>query len=160
MSNPLHERVFIGLGANLGDREGAIRSALAELPRHGDIRLIRCSSLIETDPVGGPPDQAPYLNAVAELETDLSPRELLGRMQAIEQRLGRIREVPNGPRTLDLDLLLFGERVISDDDLIVPHPRMWEREFVMRPLGEICDVSGLRRRASDPACKARRSDTR
>jgi 2-amino-4-hydroxy-6-hydroxymethyldihydropteridine diphosphokinase len=138
--------VFIGLGSNLGDREATIRSALRELEGQNDIRVVCCSALHETEPVGGPPGQPCYLNAVAELETSLSPRELLGRLLAIEQRHGRQRSVPDGARTLDLDLLLCGERVIDEPDLIVPHPRMWERSFVMQPLAEICDVDSLRLR--------------
>ena len=132
--------IYIGLGANLGDREATIRAALRDLQQRGDIRVSACSSLHETEPVGGPPGQPPYLNAVARLETDLSPRELLDRMHQIEQCHGRRRTVPNAPRTLDLDLLLYRDQVINDLDLIVPHPRMWEREFVMRPLREICDA--------------------
>ncbi len=132
--------VYIGLGSNLGDRETTIRAALHDLERHGDIRVIRCSTLLETDPVGGPPGQPRYLNAVAELDTELSPRELLARMHEIERRHGRKRGVANGPRTLDLDLLLYHERVIDERDLTVPHPRMWERPFVMQPLEEICDA--------------------
>lgn len=137
------DRVFIGLGSNLGDRQAHINAALRELEERGDIRVLRRSTLHETEPVGGPPGQPCYLNAVAQLETDLAPRELLDRLLAIEQRHGRQRGVANGPRTLDLDLLLYGERVIDEPDLIVPHPRMWERPFVMQPLVEICDPETL-----------------
>jgi 2-amino-4-hydroxy-6-hydroxymethyldihydropteridine diphosphokinase len=93
--------------------------------------------------VGGPEGQDRYLNAVAELETALSPRALLQRLLAIERRHGRRRTVRHGPRTLDLDLLLYGDRVINEPELTVPHPRMWERPFVMGPLSEICDVDSL-----------------
>ncbi len=136
--------VFIGLGSNLGDREATIRSALRELEADNDIRVVRCSSLHETEPVGGPPGQGRYLNAVAELETALPPRALLERLLAIERRHGRQRSAANGPRTLDLDLLLYGDRVIDEPDLVVPHPRMWERPFVMEPLAEICDIDTLK----------------
>jgi 2-amino-4-hydroxy-6-hydroxymethyldihydropteridine diphosphokinase len=138
--------VFIGLGSNLGDREATIRSALRELEADDDIRVVCCSSLRETEPVGGPPGQGRYLNAVAELETTLSPRALLERLLAIEERYGRERDGPNDARTLDLDLLLYGDRVINEPDLVVPHPRMWERPFVMEPLAEICDTRILKAR--------------
>lgn len=140
---PVSAGVYIGLGSNLGDREATIRAALRDLEECCGIRVVRCSTLHETDPVGGPPGQPRYLNAVAELETILSPRELLARMQQIERQHGRRRNVPDGPRTLDLDLLLYGGQAIDEPDLTVPHPRMWERPFVMRPLEEICDASTL-----------------
>jgi 2-amino-4-hydroxy-6-hydroxymethyldihydropteridine diphosphokinase len=127
------DAVFIGLGSNLGDREAHIRAALRDLEERGDIHVLRCSTLHETEPV----------NAVAQLQTDLAPRELLDRLLTIEQRHGRQRGVANGPRTLDLDLLLYGQRVINEQDLIIPHPRMWERPFVMQPLAEICDPETL-----------------
>ncbi len=135
--------VFIALGSNLGDRAQHIRDALRELAEAGDIRVLALSSLHETDPVGGPPGQPRYLNAAAELATDLEPHTLLQRMQAIEQRHGRERTIPNGPRTLDLDLLLYRDRVLDEPDLCVPHPRMWQREFVLKPLAEICDPDRL-----------------
>ncbi len=135
--------VFIALGSNLGDRAQHIRDALRELAEAGDIRVLAVSSLHETDPVGGPPGQPRYLNAAAELATDLEPHTLLQRMQAIEQRHGRERTIPNGPRTLDLDLLLYRDRVLDEPDLCVPHPRMWQREFVLKPLAEICDPDRL-----------------
>lgn len=135
--------IYIALGSNLGDREATIRAALRDLEEKADIRVVRCSTLQETDPVGGPPGQGPYLNAVAQLDTRLSPRELLARLLEIERRHGRRRDAPNGPRTLDLDLLLFGDRVIDEDGLTVPHPRMWQRPFVTQPLEEICDAATL-----------------
>jgi len=129
--------IYIALGSNLGDREQHIRTALAELEEQGDIRVLRCSSLHETDPVGGPPGQPMYLNAAAELDTQLPPHALLQRMLAIEAMHGRVRNVKNGARTLDLDLLIYRDQRIADRDLIIPHPRMWEREFVTAPLAEI-----------------------
>lgn len=140
---PPRAGVYVGLGSNLGDREAAIRAALRDLEQGSDTRVVRCSTLYETDPVGGPPGQPRYLNAVAELETTLAPRELLDLMLEIERRHGRRRSVPNGPRTLDLDLLLYGERAIDEPGLTVPHPRMWQRPFVTRPLEEICDAAAL-----------------
>jgi 2-amino-4-hydroxy-6-hydroxymethyldihydropteridine diphosphokinase len=142
--------IYIALGSNLGDRESHIRTALAELEEQGDIRVLRRSSLRETDPVGGPLGQPRYLNAAAELETQLAPRTLLERMQTIESRHGRVRAVPNAARTLDLDLLIYRNERINEPDLTVPHPRMWQRDFVMLPLGEICPLgtlSGMRRPA-------------
>jgi 2-amino-4-hydroxy-6-hydroxymethyldihydropteridine diphosphokinase len=145
--------VFIGLGSNLGDRADHIRAALRELEATGDAHVLRSSTLHETAPVGGPAGQPPYLNAVAELATDLTPHDLLKRLLAIEVAHGRERSVPNGPRTLDLDLLLFRDCVIDDPDLTVPHPRMWQRLFVMQPLAEICDLARLvaARRLRKPA---------
>jgi 2-amino-4-hydroxy-6-hydroxymethyldihydropteridine diphosphokinase len=146
--------VFIGLGSNLEDRDAHITAALRELAATGEIRVIACSSLYETEPVGGPASQPLFLNAVAELATDLSPDALLARLQAVEQAHGRVRTVPNGPRTLDLDLLLYRDQVIDTPDLHVPHPRMWQRPFVMQPLAEICDLGRLvaaRRLRSAPA---------
>jgi 2-amino-4-hydroxy-6-hydroxymethyldihydropteridine diphosphokinase len=135
--------VFIALGSNLGDRAGHIRQALHQLGEAGDIRVTACSALHETEAVGGPPGQPAYLNAVAELATDLAPRDLLARLLAIERRHGRQRAVPNGPRTLDLDLLLYHDRVVHEPGLQVPHPRMWERPFVLEPLAEICPPTRL-----------------
>jgi 2-amino-4-hydroxy-6-hydroxymethyldihydropteridine diphosphokinase len=135
--------IFIGLGSNLGDRSRHLREALAELSASDDIRVLRVSSFHNTEPQGGPADQPLYLNAVAELATDLSPRQLLEHLQGIERRHGRERTVPNGPRTLDLDLLIHGRQVVDEPDLVVPHPRMWQRDFVMQPLAEICDLGRL-----------------
>jgi 2-amino-4-hydroxy-6-hydroxymethyldihydropteridine diphosphokinase len=136
--------IYIAVGSNLGNRAGHIEAALHELEEHGDIRVVRRSTLHETEPVGGPAGQPRFLNAAAELATALEPRALLARLLEIEQRHGRERVVPNGPRTLDLDLLLYGDRVLDEPDLQVPHPRMWERAFVLAPLGEIADVAELK----------------
>ncbi|MBU0637535.1 MAG: 2-amino-4-hydroxy-6-hydroxymethyldihydropteridine diphosphokinase [Planctomycetes bacterium] len=135
--------IYVALGSNQGPRAEHLRSALHELEERGDIRVLRCSSLHETAPVGGPAGQRDYLNAVAELQTALSPRDLLARLQQIEQRHGRRRTVRNGPRTLDLDLLLYDDEVIDEPDLTVPHPRMWTRSFVMEPLREVCEPGWL-----------------
>lgn len=139
MKHPRHSEsgVFIALGSNLGDRERHIRNALHELAATARIRVLRNSTILETTAVGGPP-QGDYLNAVAELSADLPPRELLDRMLEIECAHGRERRERWGPRTLDLDLLLFCEQIIHQSGLIIPHPRMWERDFVIRPLREIC----------------------
>ena len=127
---------YIGLGSNLGDREATLRAALAELAGHAGIEVTAVSSFHETAPVGGPP-QGMFLNAVAELRTALHPDELLAALQGVEARLGRERGVRWGPRTLDLDLLLYGDRTIREEHLTVPHPRMHRRLFVLEPLCEV-----------------------
>jgi 2-amino-4-hydroxy-6-hydroxymethyldihydropteridine diphosphokinase len=122
---------YVGLGANLGDREETIRAAVAELPD-----VVAVSPLRETDPVGVT-DQPQFLNGVAALETELAPRELLDVLLAIERRLGRERRERWGPRTIDLDLLLYGDEVIDEDGLKIPHPRLHERRFVLEPLADL-----------------------
>lgn len=131
-------RACVALGSNLGDRAATIRRAIEELSRVPRTRLVASSSLHETAPVGGVP-QGPYINAAALLETSLSPRELLKEMLRIEREAGRdrVKEQRWGPRTLDLDLILFGDRIINEPDLKVPHPLMHERMFVLEPLAEI-----------------------
>lgn len=130
-------RVYLGLGSNLGDRRRLIGQAVEALRRLSRTAVRRVSSLHETDPVGGPPGQGRYLNAVAEIETGLPPRALLTACQAIERDLGRKRSIRWGPRPMDLDILFYGAQSIQDDDLIVPHPRLWGRLFVLRPLAEL-----------------------
>jgi 2-amino-4-hydroxy-6-hydroxymethyldihydropteridine diphosphokinase len=130
--------IFIALGSNLGDRAATLRTALVELAGAGDVQVLRSSSFHETAPVGGPPGQGPYLNAVAELASALAPEALLARLLEIEQRHGRVRSTPNAPRTLDLDLLLYRRQVVCTPALTVPHPRMWSRAFVLAPLEELC----------------------
>jgi 2-amino-4-hydroxy-6-hydroxymethyldihydropteridine diphosphokinase len=122
---------YVGLGSNLGDREGTIRAAVAELPG-----LVSVSTLRETDPVGIT-DQPRFLNGVAALETELAPRELLDVLLTVERRLGRERGQRWGPRTIDLDLLLYGNEVIDETGLTIPHPRLHERRFVLEPLAEL-----------------------
>jgi 2-amino-4-hydroxy-6-hydroxymethyldihydropteridine diphosphokinase len=128
---------YIGLGSNLGDREATLRAALRDLDARGDVKVVRRSHLHETEPVGGPP-QGAFINAVAELATPLSPKELLQVLHEVEDEFGRERTVRWGPRTLDLDLLLYGDRIIDMPALHVPHPRMHERRFVLEPLCELC----------------------
>jgi 2-amino-4-hydroxy-6-hydroxymethyldihydropteridine diphosphokinase len=135
--------VFIALGSNLGDRERHIRDALRELDELPGVRVVRSSSLHETGPVGGPAGQPRYLNSIAELHTCLSPPALLERLLEIERRHGRTRIVRHGPRTLDLDLLRYGVVRWRGPDLRVPHPRMWERPFVLEPLRELVDDEQL-----------------
>lgn len=125
-------RVFIGLGSNLGDRWEHLRRAVAGLP---GVQAV--SQVYETEPVGGPAGQCSYLNAVVELETDLSPRELLRVAARLEREAGRVRAERFGPRTLDVDILLAGDLEVNEPDLVVPHPRIGERRFVTVPLGEL-----------------------
>jgi 2-amino-4-hydroxy-6-hydroxymethyldihydropteridine diphosphokinase len=128
--------VYVGLGSNLGDRRAKLQAALAELDAADGVAVAAASGFMETEPVGGPP-QDRFLNAAAALRTALPLRQLLGLLQQIEDRLGRKRTVRWGPRTLDLDILLCGELVLDEPDLRVPHPRMHERRFVLEPLCEI-----------------------
>ncbi len=128
--------VYIGIGANLGDRRQNIEEAIWMLDEVGETEVKKFSSLIETEPEGGPP-QGKFLNAAAEIATMLSPFELLRKLQEIEMKLGRTREVRWGPRTIDLDILLYGNEIIDTEILRVPHPRMLDRDFVMIPLTEI-----------------------
>ena len=131
-------RAFVGLGSNLGDREASLRSALAELHATPGIEVRAVSELRETEPVGYL-DQPRFLNGVAELETTLQPRELLEALLDVERRLGRDRATgPRyGPRTVDLDLLLYDDLVLAEPGLELPHPRMHERLFVLEPLAEL-----------------------
>jgi 2-amino-4-hydroxy-6-hydroxymethyldihydropteridine diphosphokinase len=130
-------KAFIALGANLGDREANIRCALSELEADRQVRLIQVSPLLENPAVGGRPDSPPFLNAVAEIETPLAPEPLLDRLLQIERQLGRIREQKWEPRVIDLDILLYWNRIIQTPSLTVPHPLMHQRRFVLEPLAQI-----------------------
>jgi 2-amino-4-hydroxy-6-hydroxymethyldihydropteridine diphosphokinase len=125
-------RVFLGLGSNMGDRQGHLRAAVAGIPD-----VVAVSPVYETDPVGGPPGQDDYLNMVAELDTALTARELLELAHRLEEAAGRVRTVRHGARTLDVDILLVDDLAIDEPDLVVPHPRMWERRFVVEPLADL-----------------------
>ena len=127
---------YVALGSNIGDREKNLRAALDLMRQVPGTAVRRVSALRSTKPVGGPP-QADYLNAVAEIETDLPPRTLLEELQKIEATLGRVRDVHWGPRTIDLDIILLGDLVVDEPDLKIPHPLMHEREFVLQPLCEL-----------------------
>ena len=129
-------RAYLGLGSNLGDREAMIRLALDDLARLPETALVKASSLYDTEPVGEA-DQPNFLNAVAALDTALTARQLLWNLQLIEKRLGRVRTQRWGPRTIDLDLLLLGSLIIEEPDLLVPHPELTRRSFVLVPLVEI-----------------------
>jgi 2-amino-4-hydroxy-6-hydroxymethyldihydropteridine diphosphokinase len=131
-------KAYIGIGANLGDREGAIASAVDLLHAEEGLEVLAVSALRETDPVGYV-DQPRFLNGAVAVETSLSARELLGRLLEIERRLGRVRGegLRFGPRTIDLDLLLYGDETIDEPGLQVPHPRLTERRFALEPLAEL-----------------------
>ena len=129
-------RVFVGLGSNLGEREAMIRLALDDLARLPETRLVRASSLYDTEPVGDV-EQPNFLNAVAQLDTELTARQLLWNLQLVEKRLGRTRTRRYGPRTIDLDLLLYGNLIVEEADLQVPHPELTRRSFVLVPLVEL-----------------------
>jgi 2-amino-4-hydroxy-6-hydroxymethyldihydropteridine diphosphokinase len=128
---------YIALGANLGDRRANLDAAIAHLRNTPGVRVTKVSSYIDNPAVGGPADSPAFLNAAAEVETELSPRELLDRLLAIEQEMGRQRREKWGPRVIDLDLLLYGDAIVSEPNLQVPHPLMHERRFVIEPLVEI-----------------------
>jgi 2-amino-4-hydroxy-6-hydroxymethyldihydropteridine diphosphokinase len=127
--------VYLSLGSNIGDRERNLRDAV-DLLAEPQLRAVRVSSFYETEPLEVL-DQPWFLNAVVEAETDLFPKQLLARVQRIEQVLGRRRLKPKGPRTIDIDILLYGGAVIDADELQVPHPRLAERRFVLEPLAEL-----------------------
>ncbi len=129
--------VYLALGANLGEREENIRSALAALDASEGVEVIRVSSFLENAAVGGPANSPAYLNAAAEIMTTLGSHALLHRTLQIERDLGRVRVHKWEPRTIDIDILLFGDQIISSQELVVPHPLMHERRFVLQPLAEI-----------------------
>ncbi|MDP8212177.1 MAG: 2-amino-4-hydroxy-6-hydroxymethyldihydropteridine diphosphokinase [Candidatus Zapsychrus exili] len=127
---------YLSLGSNLGNRQKNIEDAISLL-NENPINIVSTSSIIETNPIGGPRNQNKYLNAVVEVTTDLSPHNLLYKVNKIEHRLGRVRTIKDGPRTIDIDILIFDSIKIESDDLTIPHPRMLDRDFVMIPLKEI-----------------------
>jgi 2-amino-4-hydroxy-6-hydroxymethyldihydropteridine diphosphokinase len=127
---------YVALGSNLRDPAAQVKAGVEELAMLPDTRLVQVSSLYRTAPVGFL-DQPDFVNAVALIETALTPRALLDALLAIERRYGRVRDFPNAPRTLDLDILLFGDEPYRDDALTIPHPRLHERAFVLVPLAEI-----------------------
>ena len=130
-------RAYIGVGANLGDREQTVARALELLSRRDGVEVVAISALRETEPVGFI-DQPRFLNGAVALETDLEPRELLDALLGVERDLGRTREGPRfGPRTIDLDLLVFGDREVAEPGLTVPHPRLAERVFALEPLADL-----------------------
>lgn len=131
-----YSEAYIALGANLGDREQTLTEAIQMLNDHSDIEIVRCSGLYETDPVGYI-DQPSFLNMVLMLRTTLEPESLLMSMLDVENRLGRVRDIRWGPRTVDLDLLWMDNQQLHTERLELPHPRMYERAFVLVPLAEL-----------------------
>jgi len=171
MENDRTSIAYLGLGGNLGDRAATLRTAIFRLARVPGVVFSQerdAASLYESAPEGGPPDQGDYLNTVVRVRTALSPPSLLEATTIIERLLGRTRGVRNAPRTIDVDLLLFDDRVLSERELTVPHPRLAERRFVLDPLCELapdlahpllhCPLRELRRRlvAGSPGEKIHR----
>ena len=131
------ERVYLGVGSNLGDRAAYLKKAQLLLSTIPKTRFLRSSNLFETEPVGGPPQQGKYLNAVWEIETSLAPGALKDKLREIEAELGRKRSVVNAPRKIDLDILFYGNKIVEEEGLRIPHPRLHERLFVLEPLVEL-----------------------
>ena len=132
----MSETVMLGLGSNLGDRLDTLQRAVDMLGDDPSVRIVVCSRVWETDHVGGV-EQPDFLNVVVRAEVDLDPHELLAACRRVEAALGRVRTTRWGPRTIDIDILLYGRRTIDEPDLSVPHPRMLERAFVVLPLLEL-----------------------
>jgi 2-amino-4-hydroxy-6-hydroxymethyldihydropteridine diphosphokinase len=128
---------YIGIGSNVGNRQSNIRTALQELKRTKNITIQKTSSFYQTEPQGGPEGQPWFLNGVVRIETSLSPSKLLERLHEIEQGLKRKRTVKNGPRTIDLDILTYGKRVVARPRLFIPHPLLCQREFVLKGFCEL-----------------------
>jgi 2-amino-4-hydroxy-6-hydroxymethyldihydropteridine diphosphokinase len=148
----MRTEAFLGLGSNMGDRVSYLKEAVAALRQLDN--CLEVSPVYETAPFGGPRGQGRYLNCVVRLTTDLGARELLAFANGLEDVAGRVRTVRNGPRTLDVDILLFGNLVIDEPDLVVPHPRMAERGFVLAPLEDLEPAAvpeGWRSRISETA---------
>lgn len=128
---------YLGVGSNLGDRRKNIKLAIKEINALKDTKVIRASRIIETKPVGGPVSQPKFLNGALKIATLIPPSPLLKKLKNIEKKLGRAKSVHNRPRTIDLDILFYGDRIINRKDLVIPHPRIFERDFVLGALSEI-----------------------
>jgi 2-amino-4-hydroxy-6-hydroxymethyldihydropteridine diphosphokinase len=147
-------RAYLALGSNLGDRAAHLQHAVDGLAAADGVEVVAVSHVYETTPVGGPP-QPDYLNAVVAIETDLTPRRLLGLAQDLEAAAARVRGERWGPRSLDVDILLVGDSVVSEPDLVIPHPRLHERRFVLVPLADVAPVSVVE--PQDPGPDVRRT---
>lgn len=151
---------FIGIGANMGDPAAACREALSKLSEIQGVRLVRASPLYRTEPIG-PQDQEWFINAVAEIRTVLPPRELFSALKETERQMGRVAGTRWGPRVIDLDLLLYGQEVVREEGLVIPHPELHRRRFVLLPLAGLASyaihpvfgvsIGGLLDRLSDTA---------
>jgi len=128
---------YLGVGSNLGNRRGNIKKALRLINHLKGTRVLKQSRLIQTDPVGGPKGQPKFLNAALRIRTNLAPLKLLNGLKQIERRLGRADAIRNAARQIDLDILLYGDKLIRSKKLIVPHPMMFKRDFVIKPLSEV-----------------------
>jgi 2-amino-4-hydroxy-6-hydroxymethyldihydropteridine diphosphokinase len=128
---------YLGIGSNLGDRRGNIRLSIKKINSLKGTKIIKLSRMIETNPVGGPKKQRKFLNAALKIKTSLTPFNLLKNLKKIELELGRTKTVRWGPRTIDLDILFYSGRAVNAKNLLIPHPRIFQRDFVIRPLLEI-----------------------
>jgi len=128
---------YLGIGSNLGDRRKTIKSAVKEINALEGTKVIKSAKIIETAPIGGPVCQGRYLNSALKIRTNLTPFTLLKKLQQIEKKLGRKKTVRFGPRAIDLDILFYGNKIINRKNLKVPHPKIFEREFVIKPLSQI-----------------------
>jgi len=128
--------IYIGVGSNIGNRFQHIHNAAVELSKLPQTRLMDSAPVYETDPVGGPP-QDKFLNTVWQIDSELTPRELMQSLIKIEKKLGRVRGVKNGPRVIDLDILFYGGQYVQEEDLQIPHPRLQDREFILKPLADL-----------------------
>ncbi len=128
---------YLALGSNIGDRRRNIREAIQMIGLLNKTRVIKISRFINTDPVGGPRNQPKFLNAAIKIHTILTPKVLLSNIKRIEKIIGRKKTMRNGPRKIDVDILLYGDRVVKTKDLTIPHPKMFNREFVIKPLSEV-----------------------
>ena len=128
---------YLGVGSNLGDRNRNIKEAIKEINLLKDTKIIKISKIIETKPVGGPSAQGNFLNAALKIQTRISPLKLLKDLKKIEKGLGRVKTVRFGSRAIDLDILFYGDRIINTKELAIPHPRLFARDFVIKPLSEV-----------------------
>ncbi|MDD5196332.1 MAG: 2-amino-4-hydroxy-6-hydroxymethyldihydropteridine diphosphokinase [Candidatus Omnitrophica bacterium] len=131
------EICYLGVGSNLGNRRLSIKQAVSRINLLENTRVLKKSAFIQTAPVGGPAGQPKFLNAALKIRTGFAPLRLLKELKIIEKGLGRTKGVRNAPRTIDLDILLYGDRVVRTEKLVIPHPRMFVRDFVIKPLSEI-----------------------
>ncbi|TLN06274.1 2-amino-4-hydroxy-6-hydroxymethyldihydropteridine diphosphokinase [bacterium] len=133
--------VLVAIGGNVGDVAKTLKSAVEAIDRLGGVRVLAASPLYRTAPVGGPAGQPAFLNGAISLETSLAPRELMAALLEIEKRHGRVREVQDGPRTVDLDMLLWDNLTLDDEMVLLPHPRLHQRAFVLKPLADIAPTA-------------------